>query len=106
VPAIYAEALGLYIVEAWAAGVPVVQPRHAAFTELVEGTGAGRLFASDSVDDLIAEWSALLSNPALARELGALGRAAVLEGEFALARMAESYLAATREALGAAALVH
>jgi glycosyltransferase involved in cell wall biosynthesis len=41
VPALYGEAFGLYLVEAWAAGVPVVQPRHAAFPELVRASGAG-----------------------------------------------------------------
>jgi hypothetical protein len=35
VPALYGEAFGLYLIEALAAGVPVVQPRHAAFPELV-----------------------------------------------------------------------
>jgi glycosyltransferase involved in cell wall biosynthesis len=41
VPALYGEAFGLYLVEAWAAGVPVVQPRHAAFPELVQASGGG-----------------------------------------------------------------
>jgi glycosyltransferase involved in cell wall biosynthesis len=41
VPALYGEAFGLYLIEAWAAGVPVVQPRHAAFPELVHASGAG-----------------------------------------------------------------
>jgi glycosyltransferase involved in cell wall biosynthesis len=43
VPARYGEAFGLYLVEALAAGVPVVQPRAAAFTEVVESSGAGCL---------------------------------------------------------------
>jgi glycosyltransferase involved in cell wall biosynthesis len=41
VPALYGEAFGLYLVEAWAAGVPVIQPRHAAFPELVRASGGG-----------------------------------------------------------------
>ncbi len=41
VPALYGEAFGLYLLEAWAAGVPVVQPRHASFPELVEFSKAG-----------------------------------------------------------------
>ena len=41
VPALYGEAFGLYIIEAMAAGVPVVQPRTAAFPELVSATGGG-----------------------------------------------------------------
>src|SRR5258706_47606 len=35
VPARYSEAFGLYVIEAMAAGVPVVQPRSGAFTEIV-----------------------------------------------------------------------
>jgi glycosyltransferase involved in cell wall biosynthesis len=41
VPALYGEAFGLYLIEAWASGVPVVQPRHAAFPELVRASGGG-----------------------------------------------------------------
>lgn len=41
VPALYGEAFGLYLIEAFASGVPVVQPRHAAFPELVKASGAG-----------------------------------------------------------------
>ena len=37
-------AYGLYVVEAMAAGVPVVQPRSGVFVELLEMTGGGILF--------------------------------------------------------------
>ena len=97
VPATYPEAFGLYVIEAWAAGVPVVQPRHAAFTELVEGVNAGRLFEADRADELASEWSQYLASPESAREAGLRGREAVMTGEFSIARMAESFLAATRE---------
>jgi glycosyltransferase involved in cell wall biosynthesis len=106
VPARYPEAFGLYVLEAWAAGVPVVQPRQAAFTELVEGTGAGRLFEDDRADDLVSEWSQFLAAPEAAREAGLRGREAVLHGPYSIARMAESFLAATREAAGAVPVAH
>ena len=102
VPATYPEAFGLYVIEAWAAGVPVVQPRHAAFTELVETTLAGRLFEADRADELASEWSQYLSAPESAREAGLRGREAVLNGEYSIARMAEGFLAATRDVLNAA----
>jgi len=35
VPATYGEAFGLYVLEAQATGVPVVQPRHGAFPEVL-----------------------------------------------------------------------
>jgi glycosyltransferase involved in cell wall biosynthesis len=106
VPTLYPEAFGLYVLEAWAAGVPVVQPRQAAFTELVEGTGAGRLFEDDRADDLVSEWSQFLAAPEVAREAGLRGREAVLHGPYSIARMTESFLAATREAVGAVPVAH
>jgi glycosyltransferase involved in cell wall biosynthesis len=43
VPTIYRESKGLSILEAFAAGVPVVLPRHGVFPELIESTGGGTL---------------------------------------------------------------
>ena len=97
VPATYGEAFGLYLVEAMAAGVPVVQPDTAAFTEIVAATGAGTLYAPGSTTALAEAWEVLLHDPAALRALGQRGRAAA-EGEFSLARMAERFMAATQEA--------
>lgn len=52
VPATYGEAFGLYVVEAQAAGLPVVQPRHGAFPELLEITQGGELCDPDDVKSL------------------------------------------------------
>ncbi|MEI6674999.1 MAG: glycosyltransferase family 4 protein [Verrucomicrobiota bacterium] len=43
VPVTYPEAFGLYVIEAMAAGVPVVQPATAAFPEIVARAGVGVL---------------------------------------------------------------
>ena len=43
VPALYPEAFGLYVIEAMACGVPVVQPASAAFPELIARAGVGVL---------------------------------------------------------------
>jgi glycosyltransferase involved in cell wall biosynthesis len=43
VPTAFLEPKGLYVLEALANGVPVVQPAHGAFPELVERTGGGWL---------------------------------------------------------------
>ena len=47
VPATYEEPKGLFLLEAMATGVPVVQPRRGAFPEIVETTGGGLLVEPD-----------------------------------------------------------
>lgn len=79
VPALFGEAFGLYLAEAWAAGVPVVQPRHASFPELVEQTEAGLLCEPDSPSALADGIEQLLLRPGVARKLGQAGRQAALE---------------------------
>jgi len=79
VPATCGEAFGLYVIEALASGVPVVQPRHGAFPELIADTGGGTLCAPDDPDDLARALTELLLDPARARALGAKGREAVLD---------------------------
>lgn len=79
VPATYGESFGLYLLEAWAMGLPVVQPAHAAFPELVEATQGGLLCKPGDPDALADGLHALLVDPARARRLGENGRRAVLE---------------------------
>lgn len=61
VPALYGEAFGLYLVEAMAAGVPLVQPRHAAFPEIVEHSAAG-FIAEANAGSLADSIESLLGN--------------------------------------------
>ena len=68
------EAFGMFMVEAWAAGVPVVQPRVGAFPELIDLTGGGVHYEGDSPDALATALEPLLRDRALARELGERGR--------------------------------
>ena len=79
VPALYGEAFGLYVIEALASGVPVVQPRHAAFPELIELSGGGALCQPGSPNALANAIEPLLLDPAKARALGATGRKSVHE---------------------------
>ena len=96
VPAKYGEAFGLYLLEAWATGIPVVQPRHGAFPELVESVGGGVLFEPGNADALAAAWDDLLKKPELARELGRKGREAATS-RFSLEQFARAFLALTEE---------
>ena len=98
VPASYGEAFGLYLLEAMAAGVPVVQPRQAAFPEIIEATGGGTLYEPATPTALADAWEALLADPQKLRTLGVSGRAAV-EKEYSLPAMAERFTAATAELL-------
>jgi len=88
VPATYGEALGLYVLEAWAAGVPVVQPRHGAFPELVEKTGGGILCDPDDPAALAVALRQLLRDPAAARRMGEAGRQAV-RADFSIEAMTQ-----------------
>lgn len=93
VPARYGEAFGLYVIEALAAGVPVVQPRTAAFPELIEATGGGLLSEPNEPASLADMTENLLLNNERARELGERGRRAVFE-KFSSDAMATESLAA------------
>jgi glycosyltransferase involved in cell wall biosynthesis len=78
VPAGYGEAFGLYVIEALAAGVPVVQPNTAAFPELVEVTRGG-VICEGTAAGLAASIEELLLDPARAQALGEAGRRSVFE---------------------------
>ena len=88
VPATYGESFGLYLLEALASGVPVVQPRHGAFPELLEATGGGILCEPDDPASLAQALEHLLGDPELAADLGRRGREAVRRS-FSAAAMAE-----------------
>jgi len=64
---------GQFVLEAMASGVPVVQPRHGAFTEVVESTGGGILVEPDDVDGLAKAILELWDHPDRRRQMGAAG---------------------------------
>jgi len=69
VPATYDEPKGMFLLEAMAAGVPVVQPRRGAFTEVVERTGGGLLVTPDDPGALAEGLHAVWADEALAARL-------------------------------------
>ena len=79
VPAPYREPKGLYVLESLANGVPVVQPRHGAYPELIEATGGGLLVEPDSAEALAVGLEELMENEEMRLELGRVGRLAVRE---------------------------
>ena len=52
VPATYDEPKGMFVLEAMANGVPVVEPRRGAFIEIIEKTGGGVLVDQDNPESL------------------------------------------------------
>src|SRR5579884_1961977 len=87
VPTTYREPKGLYVLEALANGVPVVQPRHGSFPELIEATGGGLLVEPGDPHDLARALWQLFDNPTHRRELGSKGKEAV-QARFHADRMA------------------
>jgi glycosyltransferase involved in cell wall biosynthesis len=79
VPTTYREPKGLYLLEAWAHGVPVVQPAHGSFPELIEATGGGLLVPPNETQSLASALRHLAENHEERRRLGELGRVAVRE---------------------------
>jgi glycosyltransferase involved in cell wall biosynthesis len=77
VPGPYDDPKGLFLLEAMAAGIPVVQPRRGAFTELVETAGGGILVEPDSPKSLAEGILDLWKQPERRIELGRLGRQGV-----------------------------
>lgn len=70
VPTVYREPKGLFVLEAWSAGVPVVQPNHGAFPELMAATGGGHLVPPEDPIALAAKLAESLANRDTLRELG------------------------------------
>ncbi|MGE3511684.1 MAG: glycosyltransferase family 4 protein, partial [Vicinamibacterales bacterium] len=77
VPATYDEPKGLFLIEAMASGIPVVQPSRGAFVEVLTRTGGGLLIEGDGSTALADGLHALWSDPSQRRELGAKGAAGV-----------------------------
>jgi glycosyltransferase involved in cell wall biosynthesis len=88
VPCTYGEAFGLYVVEAIASGVPVVQPRHGAFPELIELTKGGILRDPDDVHSLAESLNILLSDDVYRQRITDEGMTNV-RNDFTAAMMAE-----------------
>lgn len=91
VPTVYREPKGIFVLEALASGVPVVQPAHGAFPELLAATGGGRLVPPKDAHELARALHELLTDPPGRTALGHAGRQRVL-AEFGAERMAAATL--------------
>jgi glycosyltransferase involved in cell wall biosynthesis len=89
VPTTYRESKGLFVLESLASAVPVVQPRHGSFPELIEATGGGLLVEPGSPEALAAGLRSLMDDAGRRRALGLRGRDAV-RARFSERAMAEA----------------
>ncbi len=101
VPATYGESFGLYVIEGLAAGVPFVQPDHAAFPELLSQTNGGVVCKPNDPESLAIEIESLLLDPVRASTLAESGQRAVQE-RFSAKSMAKSVLAVFEEVINGA----
>ena len=72
-------AYGLYVIEANAAGVPVVVPDIGVFSELAGITGGGKVYLPNTADGLAAALEPVLRDSDRARRMGETGRENVFE---------------------------
>jgi glycosyltransferase involved in cell wall biosynthesis len=96
VPTTYKESKGLYVLEALANGVPVVQPRHGAFPELIAETGGGLLVDANSPRAIAEGILQLMNDKELRIQLGQQGKE-VVHRAFSDDIMAEGMLAVYRK---------
>lgn len=92
VPAPYRDPKARYVLEALANGVPVVEPRHGAFPELIEATCGGLLVDPGSSEALADGFQKLMEDGDQRRHLGESGKKAVHQ-DFTDDRMADDMLA-------------
>ncbi len=90
VPSLYEEAFGLYVVEAMACGVPVVQPDSASFPEIIAATGGGLCVPPQDARALADAWQHLLADAPRRTALGKSGRLGV-EKRFSAPTMAQHF---------------
>lgn len=79
VPTDYLEPKGLFVLESLAAGVPVIQPEHGAFPELIASTEGGLLVPPNDQNQLCDAIEHLKKNPELRKHLGERGARNVAE---------------------------
>jgi len=91
VPMPHPEAFGLFMLEAMAAGVPVVQPEIGAFPEIIEATGGGICYAPNDVVTLTGVLEKLLLDRKRLQQLAMEGRNAVVE-KYSIGKVAERML--------------
>jgi glycosyltransferase involved in cell wall biosynthesis len=77
VPVPKGEAFGLYQLEAFSSGIPVVQPSLGAFPEIAERSGAGKVYSPNKPEELAKKWEEVLSDHDLLQQMSQNARKSV-----------------------------
>jgi glycosyltransferase involved in cell wall biosynthesis len=99
VPAPYDEPKGIFLLEAMGVGVPVVQPRRGAFTEIVEKTGGGLLVPPDDPEALAGALQTLWQDRPLGERLAQRGFEGVRQ-HYSIQRSTDRLLAVYQQVTG------
>jgi glycosyltransferase involved in cell wall biosynthesis len=78
-PTVYADPKGMFVLEAMAAGVPVVEPDHGAFPEIIRKTGGGILVEPENPESLAEGLLQVLGDPKLRDALAKRAHSGVRE---------------------------
>jgi glycosyltransferase involved in cell wall biosynthesis len=100
VPTTYREPKGLYVLEAWANGLPVVLPAHGTFPELIDAAGGGVLVPPGDIPALAAALRRALEDHDWRDAAGRAGETAVRERFTADAMARETERVLTAAAIG------
>lgn len=98
VPEVRGEAAGIYMLEAQACGVPLVQPRTGAGPEILQATGGGILYEPNTPEALAASLRSLLLDKTALAQAGLRGRQGI-ETQFNSRRAAADMLTVFRQAI-------
>ena len=77
VPVLHGEAFGLYMLEAMASGIPMVQPDLGAFKEVIETSGGGVIYPENKPEQLAEALALLIFDDQKLQELSEAGIAGV-----------------------------
>jgi len=103
-PTVYADPKGILVLEAMAAGVPFVEPRHGSFPEIAERTGGGILVEPENPERLATGLLTVLRDHDLRAQLARSAHAGVRE-HYTSAEMARQTLDVfTRQRMAAASV--
>ena len=91
VPTRYPEAFGLYTIEALATCVPIVQPHHGAFPEIIEQTHGGATYQPNTPEALADALEPWLNDQQKAHETG-LKAHEIIQREYSIQHHAEMIL--------------